>query len=123
MPDSQEDEPWINRLDKKFLAKLTQIIEQNIDKEDLSVDELGQKIGISRVHLYRKIKKLTDLSVSEFVTLVKLKKSLELLRNSGKTIAEIAYEVGFSSPSYYTRCFREQFKMSPTEYMQNKKGS
>jgi len=104
------------------LAKLIQIVEQHIDKEDLSVEELGEKIGISRVHLYRKIKKLTDMSVSEFVIVVKLKKSLELLRNSGKTIAEIAYEVGFSSQSYYTRCFREQFKMSPTEYMQNKKG-
>ena len=122
MPDFQEEEPGLNRLDKKFLAKLTQLIEQNIGKEDLSVEELGEKAGMSRVHLYRKIKKLTDMSVSEFVIVVKLKKSLELLRNSGKTIAEIAYEVGFSSPSYYTRCFRDQFKMSPTEYMQNKKG-
>lgn len=122
MPDAQDEETGINRLDKKFLNKLTLIIEENLNKEDISVDELGQKIGISRVHLYRKIKKLTDMSVSEFVIMVKLKKSLELLRNSGKTIAEIAYEVGFSSPSYYTRCFREQFKMSPTEYMQNKKG-
>ena len=122
MTEFQEEESGINRLDKKFLAKLTQLIEQNIGKEDLSVEELGEKIGISRVHLYRKIKKLTDMSVSEFVIMVKLKKSLELLRNSGKTIAEIAYEVGFSSPSYYTRCFREQFKMSPTEYLQNKKG-
>ncbi len=119
MPDFQGEETGMNRLDKKFLARLTLMIEQNIGKEDLSVDELGQKAGISRVHLYRKIKKLTDMSVSEFVIVVKLKKSLELLRNSGKTIAEIAYEVGFSSPSYYTRCFREQFKMSPTEYMQN----
>ncbi len=122
LSEFKEEETGISRLDKKFLAKLTLIVEDNLDKEDLSVDELGQKVGISRVHLYRKIKKLTDMSVSEFVILVKLKKSLELLRNSGKTIAEIAYEVGFSSPSYYTRCFRDQFKMSPTEYMQNKKG-
>jgi len=122
MPELPDEESGINRLDKKFLTKLTLLIEQNIGKEDLSVEELGEKIGISRVHLYRKIKKLTDMSVSEFVIVVKLKKSLELLRNSGKTIAEIAYEVGFSSPSYFTRCFRDQFKMSPTEYMQNKKG-
>ncbi len=114
--DFQEVEPDLNRLDKKFLNKLTSIIEENIGKEDLSVEELGQKAGMSRVHLYRKIKKLTDLSVSEFVTSVKLKRSLELLRNSGKSVAEIAYEVGFSSPSYFTRCFRERFKLSPTEY-------
>ncbi|MFY9153216.1 MAG: DNA-binding response regulator, partial [Prolixibacteraceae bacterium] len=122
MSDFQEEDTGISRMDKKFLAKLTRIVEENLDKEDLSVEDLGEKIGISRVHLYRKIKKLTDMSVSEFVIVVKLKKSLELLRNSGKTIAEIAYEVGFSSPSYFTRCFRDQFKMSPTEYIQNKKG-
>ena len=119
MNDFQDEEASLNRLDKKFLDKLVKIIEQNNEKEDLTVDELGHKIGMSRVHLYRKIKKLTDMSVSEFVTSVKLKKSLELLRNSGRTIAEIAYEVGFSSPSYYTKCFREQFKMLPTEYIQN----
>ncbi|HZL10740.1 MAG TPA: substrate-binding domain-containing protein [Prolixibacteraceae bacterium] len=123
MPEFQEEEETgLSRLDKKFLARLTMIIGQNIGKEDMSVEELSEKAGMSRVHLYRKIKKLTDMSVSEFVIVVKLKKSLELLRNSGKTIAEIAYEVGFSSPSYYTRCFRDQFKMSPTDYMQNKKG-
>lgn len=122
MPEFQEEESGLSRLDRKFLARLTLIIEQNMGKEDMSVEELSEKAGMSRVHLYRKIKKLTDMSVSEFVIVVKLKKSLELLRNSGKTIAEIAYEVGFSSPSYYTRCFREQFKMSPTEYVQNRNG-
>jgi YesN/AraC family two-component response regulator len=120
--DFQEKESDLNRLDKKFLSKITQIVEQNAGNEDLSVDDLGHKLGMSRVHLYRKIKKLTDMSVSEFVTSVKIRKSLELLRNSGQTIAEIAYEVGFSSPSYFTRCFKDQFKMSPSEYMQNKKG-
>jgi len=119
--DFPEKEGNVNRLDKKFLAKITQIIEQNLGTEDIRVDELSQKIGMSRVQLYRKIKKLTDMSVSEFATSVKLRKSLELLRNSGQTIAEIAYEVGFSSPSYFTRCFKDQFKMSPTEYMQNQK--
>lgn len=118
----QEEETGMSRLDRKFVARLTQIVEQNIGKEELSVDELGEKAGMSRVHLYRKIKKLTGMSVSEFVVSVKLKKSLELLRNSGKTIAEIAYEVGFSSPSYYTRCFKDHYKMSPSEYIQNKKG-
>ena len=62
------------------------------------------------------------MSVSEFAVSVKLKRSLELLRNSGKTITEIAYESGFSSQSYYTRCFKDQFKISPSEYIkQNRK--
>ena len=58
------------------------------------------------------------MSVSEFIVSVKLKRSLELLRNSGKTVSEIAYEVGFSSPSYFAKCFKNQFRISPTEYRQ-----
>ena len=61
------------------------------------------------------------MSVSEFVSSVKLKKSLDLLVNSGKTIAEIAYEVGYTSPSYYTNCFKKQFNLSPSEYIQKKR--
>lgn len=114
----REDFGNLSRMDRKFINELTRIIEQNIGKEDLSVDELGQRAGMSRVHLYRKIKKLTDMSVSEFANSVKLRKSLELLKNSGKSIAEIAYESGFSSPSYFTRCFKDQFKMSPSEFRQ-----
>jgi AraC-like DNA-binding protein len=112
----------INRLDKEFLAKITNIVEENLNPDQLSVEELGEKMGLSRVHLYRKVKKLTDMSVSEFVTSVKLKKSLDLLVNSGKTIAEIACEVGFTSPSYYTNCFKKQFNLSPSEYIQKKRG-
>ncbi len=112
-------EQEMSRIDLTFLDKIKNIVLQNIGKEELCVDEIGLQMGISRVHLYRKIKKLTDMSVSEFVASVKLKKSLELLRNSGKTISEIAYKTGFSSPSYYTRCFKDQFKMSPSEYIQN----
>lgn len=108
----------LNRLDKKFLSRLTSLVEENLNSDQLSVEELGEKMGLSRVHLYRKVKKLTDMSVSEFVNSVKLKKSLDLLANSGKTIAEIAYEVGFTSPSYFTKCFKDQFKVSPSEYMQ-----
>jgi len=117
-----EDENQISRMDKKFLNKITKIVEEHLDKEEISVEELSGMIGLSRVHLYRKVKKLTAMSVSEFVRSVKLRLSLELIKNSGKSISEIAYEVGFSSPSYYTRCFRDHFKMSPTDYMQNKKG-
>ena len=89
--------------------------------DQLSVEGLGEKMGLSRVHLYRKVKKLTDMSVSEYITSVKLRKSLDLLVNSGKTIAEIAYEVGFTSPSYYTNCFKKQFNLSPSEYIQKKR--
>ncbi len=115
--DFAHSENGLNRIDKQFLEKLRSIILENLGNEEINVDELASILGISRVHLYRKVKKLTDMSVSEFVISIKLKKSLELLRNSGKTITEIAYESGFSSQSYYTRCFKEQFKISPSDYV------
>lgn len=115
--DFEQPGSELNQLDKRFLDKLYRMIHENIGKEELNVDELASKLSISRVHLYRKVKKLTDMSVSEFMISVKLKNSLELLRSSGKTITEIAYESGFSSQSYYTRCFKDQFKISPTEYV------
>ena len=112
----------LNQVDKQFLDKLRKSVLDNLGKEEHNVDELASSLNISRVHLYRKVKKLTDMSVSEFAVSVKLKRSLELLRNSGKTITEIAYESGFSSQSYYTRCFKDQFKISPSEYIkQNRK--
>ncbi len=111
----KETEGQISRMDKKFLNKITKIVEEQKDRE-LSVEELSEMIGLSRVHLYRKIKKLTGMSVSEYANVVKLRLSLELLKNSGKTIAEIAYEVGFSSPSYFTKCFKDQFGVSPSEF-------
>jgi AraC-like DNA-binding protein len=97
------------------------IIDSSIDNDHLSIEELGKKMGMSRTYLYRKIKKLTNMSVSEFIITVKLKKSLELLRNSGKTVAEIAFEVGFTSASYYTRCFKDVFMMTPSEYIKKNK--
>ena len=115
-----EGEKGLSHLDKDFLEKLSSLILETKYQEKVNVEDFSQKLGISRVHLYRKIKKLTGISVSEFVKIVRLKKSLELLNNSGKNVAEIAYEVGFSSPSYYTKCFKDQFKMSPTEFRQKK---
>lgn len=111
-----DEQEQISRMDKKFLIKISKIVEEHPDKEDLSIEELSQIVGLSRVHVYRKIKKLTGMSVSEFVRSVKLRLSLELIINSGKSIAEIAYEVGFSSPSYFTKCFKEQFGVSPSEF-------
>jgi len=111
-----EEENQISRMDKKFLHKISKIVEEHLDKEEISVEELSGMIGLSRVHLYRKVKKLTGLSVSEFVRSIKLRLSLDLIKNSGKSISEIAYEVGFSSPSYFTKCFKEQFGISPTEF-------
>ena len=82
---------------------------------------MAVEIGLSRVHVYRKIKHLTGLSVSEFIRNIKLKKAAVLLSESGKTVAEIAYETGFSSPAYFSKCFRDLYHMSPGEYIKNGK--
>ncbi|PKQ45388.1 hybrid sensor histidine kinase/response regulator transcription factor [Confluentibacter flavum] len=121
--DNQMDieESGLNKMDKVFLLKIGRIIESSIDNENFNVEELSNKMGMSRTYIYRKIKKMTDMSISEFIIATRLKKSLELLRNSGKSISEIAYDVGFKTPSYYTRCFKNIFKITPSEYIERNK--
>lgn len=106
----------ISRLDKKFLNNISKIVEDNLQKSEFTVEELSDLVGLSRVQIYRKIKKITGMSVSEYVRMVKLKSSLELINTSRMSMSEIAYEVGFSSPSYFAQCFKKQFGISPSDY-------
>lgn len=108
----------ISQLDSNFLKKCNIIIEQHLTENEYGVEQMSIEVGLSRVHVYRKIKHLTGLSVSEFVRNIKLKKAAEILRESGKTIAEVAYETGFSSPSYFSKCFKDLYTISPTEFVQ-----
>ena len=89
-------------------------------ESDLNVEELGKEMGLSRVQLYRKLKSLTNYSPNELLRHMRLKKAYSLLTSSEMSISEIAYEVGFSSPSYFTKCYKEQFNESPTEYLKRK---
>ncbi len=114
-----KEEKGMSRMDKNFLSKISNIIIDNKLDSKVNVEELSNLVGLSRVHLYRKIKKITGLSVSEFVTQTKLKQSLTLLKNTDTTIAEIAYKVGFSTPSYFTKCFKDHFEISPSEYRES----
>ncbi len=114
-----KEEKGMSRMDKNFLSKISNIIIDNKFDSKVNVEELSNLVGLSRVHLYRKIKKITGLSVSEFVTQTKLKQSLALLRDTDSTIAEIAYKVGFSTPSYYTKCFKDHFQISPSDYRES----
>lgn len=87
---------------------------------NLNVEDLGKDMGLSRVQLYRKIKSLTNYSPNELLRIARLKKAASLLASSDMTVAEIGYEVGFSSPSYFTKCYREQFGESPTDLLKRK---
>ncbi|KAF0128855.1 MAG: AraC family transcriptional regulator [Bacteroidetes bacterium] len=111
------DEGKLSQLDSNFLKKCAAVIEVHLSENDYSVEQLSAEVGLSRVHVYRKIKHLTGLSVSEFVRNIKLKKATVLLVESGRTVAEVAYDLGFSSPSYFSKCFREQYNISPSEFI------
>ncbi len=112
----------ITELDKTFIEKFRKIVEENLTDSDLNVDEIGKNIGLSRIQLFRKIKSLTNYAPNELVRIIRLKEAEKLLIGSEKTISEIAYDTGFSSPSYFTKCFKEYFNESPTEFLTKKKG-
>jgi ligand-binding sensor domain-containing protein/signal transduction histidine kinase/DNA-binding response OmpR family regulator len=110
--------------DRKLLEKLTQIIEARISDPQLSVEDLGREVGLSRSSLYKKIKAKTGHVPNEFVRLIRLKTAAKLLVEQEYTIAEIGYMVGFNSHSYFSKCFFAQFKLTPTEFAdKHKNGS
>ncbi|MEI8046278.1 MAG: substrate-binding domain-containing protein [Bacteroidota bacterium] len=109
----------ISQLDSSFLKKCNAIIEKHLTDNEYGVEQMSVEMSLSRVHVYRKIKHLTGLTVSEFIRNIKLKKAAVMLQESGKNIAEVAYETGFSSPSYFSKCFKDLYNISPTEFVQN----
>ena len=110
----------VSEVDKGFADRFRILIEQNLSDSELSVEDLGSKMGLSRVQLYRKIKALTNYSPNELLRIARLKKAASLLASSEKTISEITYEVGFTSPSYFTKCYKEYFGESPTDFLKRK---
>lgn len=105
-----------NLADDKFLSKMNQIIESNISNIDFTVDKLAEELYISRSGMFAKIKMLTDVTPNELIMLIRLKKAAELLAENKYKINEVAYMVGFNSPSYFTKCFQKQFGIKPGEY-------
>jgi signal transduction histidine kinase/DNA-binding response OmpR family regulator len=102
--------------DQKFLADLTAIVEANLTKTDLSVEEVARGLGISRMQLYRKVKAVLGTGVTDFIQGLRLTKAREMLLDDKLTIADVAYELGFSSPSYFSTSFRSRYQLSPSEF-------
>lgn len=107
--------------DKGFVERLRRLIDEHLTNPDLRVEDLGEKIGMSRVQLYRKAKALTGYAPNELLRIARLKKAAFLLASTEKTIAEVTYEVGFSSPSYFTKCYKDYFGENPTDFLKRKK--
>ncbi len=110
-----EQQPKLTTQDRLFMDQLKEIVRQNMGNADLKVDDLGHQLGISRVQLYRKVKVLTGTSPVDLLRQMRLERARILLSTTTKTVAEIAYEVGFGNPSYFATCFKKQFGRLPNE--------
>jgi AraC-like DNA-binding protein len=99
--------------DQIFIRKLTEIILANLNNEFFGVNELAHKSGISRTGLNRKLRKILNKSINQFISEVRLQKALEMLQNESLTASEVAYKVGFRSPAYFNTCFQKFFGYSP----------
>ncbi|MCA8829529.1 substrate-binding domain-containing protein [Hymenobacter pini] len=104
------------RVDQKFLADLTAIVEANLSRSELSVEDVARSLGISRVQLYRKVKAVLGTGVTDFIQGIRLTKARQLLLSDELTIAEVAYQLGFSSPSYFSTSFKARYQVSPSEF-------
>lgn len=99
--------------DKTFVTRLREIIQQHLADSDFSVEQLGEEIGLSRVQLYRKVKVLTGKTPVELLRKARLMKARTMVTTTDRSIAEIAYATGFTSPSYFNKCFKDEFGVSP----------
>jgi signal transduction histidine kinase/ligand-binding sensor domain-containing protein/DNA-binding response OmpR family regulator len=115
-------EMTLTSADERFLQKAINLVKENISNSDLNIEDMGTELGMSRVHLYRKLKALTNQTPSEFVRTIRLKQAAYLLSQNKINISEVAYAVGFSSHQYFTNCFQNYFNMSPTDYSQQNQG-
>ncbi len=113
-PPTADIAPEADR-EKEFLQKLILAIEERLSDADLTVPELSRQLAMSDTQLYRKLKAITGKTPSQFVRTVRLQKAMALLKNSGLNVSEIAYEVGFTSPQYFSRMFKEEFGFPPSE--------
>ncbi len=99
--------------DKQFLTQLHSIIQKNLSDSEFGVEDIGKQIGLSRVQLYRKVKAMTGSSVVDLLRKARLAKAKRLLESRSMSVSEVAYDVGFSAPSYFTKCFKDEFGMLP----------
>ena len=111
--EKEISEAHLEDRDKQFLKQLQAIIQKNLSDCEFGVEDMGQQIGLSRVQLYRKVKAMTGSSVVDLLRKARLAKARRLLETRSMSVSEVAYEVGFSAPSYFTKCFKEEYGMLP----------
>lgn len=121
MIDPVPSEIVITSLDEKLIEKAIRYVEDNMSRTELSVEELSRELGMSRVHLYKKLLQITGKTPIEFIRVIRLKRAAQLLRESQLHVSEVAFEVGFNNPKYFSRYFKDEFGVLPSVY-QEKEG-
>ncbi len=117
VPVKKDEEIKLSNLEEQFLSKVMEVIEDHISEEEFTIEQFGKEIGMSRVQLHRKLKALSGKSASHYLRSVRLSKAKQMIKEQKGNISEIAYSVGFSSPQYFTRCFKEEFGYPPSNLM------
>lgn len=111
----------ITSLDESLIQKALDLVENNMANPDFTVEELSRELGMSRVHLYKKLSSLTGKTPIEFIRVIRLKRAAQLLEKSQLNVAEVAYKVGFNNPKYFTKYFKAEFKTLPSAYAERKR--
>lgn len=119
--DPEPSEIVITSMDEKLIENAIKYVEANISRSDLSVEELSHELGMSRVHLYKKLLQITGKTPIEFIRIIRLKRAAQLLRESQQNVSEVAYQVGFNNPKYFSKYFKDEFGVLPSVY-QEKEG-
>ena len=102
--------------DDEFLKKCHDFLSEHLEDPEMTIEDFGKEMGVSRVQLYRKIKYLTGLTPSRFVLYVRLKIAAGLLERDGVSVSDVCYKVGFNNLSYFTRTFKDRYGVTPSEY-------
>ncbi|MCG8308908.1 MAG: AraC family transcriptional regulator [Cytophagales bacterium] len=115
-------EVTITSKDEEFVKRAIQIIFEHLSDPEFSVSVLIEKMNVSRSLLYMKLKEIVGKSASDFIQSIRIKEVARLLKTDQLTVAEVAYKTGFSDPSYFSKCFRKHFEISPKEYSKSFNG-
>lgn len=116
LPADKVDTPELQSPDQRLLQRIIKVVNDNLSNTELTSEDIADKVGLSRVHLYRKLKELTNQTPRSYIRNIRLAKAAELLSQRKMSIAEVAYEVGFSNPNNFATAFKEMYGVPPTAY-------
>jgi DNA-binding response OmpR family regulator len=111
------EEKKLSIIDSKFMSKVNEVIEKHLSEEEFSIEEFGSEVGMSRSQLHRKLRALIGKSPSQYVRTVRLARAKKMIEEETGNVSEVAYSVGFSSPAYFSKCFKEEFGYPPSDIL------